>query len=475
MASVVADGPARPGLALTALVTCQLMLVIDATIVNIALPDIADGLGFSASGLSGVVNAYTLAFGGLLLLGGRVGDVFGRRRVFCIGVAGFALASLAGGLAQGPVWVLVSRAAQGAAAAFAAPGALSLLAATFPDGPLRTRAVALFTTMSAAGMAIGLTLGGVLTAWAGWRAVFFVNVPVAVAVAVMAPLAVAESARSSGRFDVSGALASMLGTSLLVWGCVRAADAGWAADSAWGSLLGGAVVLTGFVVREARAAQPILPLSVLTDRYRAGAFTQRFLVTAAMAGLLFFLTLYVQDVRGYGPLRTAVAYLPTAVTGLAAGRLAPRLITRWGVRAVVISGATLSAGGMFWIATVSPTSGYATTLLGPIMLFGAGNVLVAVAATYVALDRVPTEIAGATSASLQVSQQLGAALGVAALVAVFGSGGRHLDDPAGTAVNGFDAVFTAAGVVTVVMLFLGVAGFGAARPARGRAPVDATR
>lgn len=444
------------GAALALITGCQLILVVDATIVNVALPSIQRSLHFSPAGLSWVVNAYTLAFGGLLLLGGRAGDILGHRRVFVAGAVLFTLASLAGGFATSPAWLLAARTAQGAGAAFAGPGSLALIAVTFEEGPRRARALAVFSIAGSAGMVVGLAVGGMLTMWASWRWVLFVNVPVGAVIAVLAPRFLRESERLPGRFDLAGAFTSTAGTSALVYGFIRAARHGWGEGVTVAAFGGAVVLLVAFVVVEARAGQPIMPLRLFTGRDRCGAYGMRLLLTAAMSGMLFFLTLFVQNVLGYSPLRTGLAFLPTTLALVAASRAVPRLLPRFGARPVMVAGSVLCVAGMVWLTGVSAGSGYAAMILGPVLLFGAGTGLVAVAATFVALSSVPRADSGAASGLLQGMQQVGGSLGVAVLVTVYASAPSSL---AGTQVRGIGYAFTAGVVFTVGMLVIAVAGF----------------
>ncbi|GAA4638914.1 MFS transporter [Actinoallomurus vinaceus] len=440
------------GAALALLAACQLVLVVDASIVNIALPGIQRGLGFTDAELSWVVNAYTLAFGGLLLLGGRVGDLLGHRRAFIAGVALFTVASLAGGLATAPGWLLAARAAQGAGAALAAPGSLALIATTFPDGPRRSRALSVFAIAGSAGMVAGLVLGGLLTAWTSWRAVLFVNVPVGALIALLAPRALRESRAREGRFDLAGALTCTSGSTVLVYALIRAAEHGWGDGLTVGAFCAAAVLLASFPVVETRVRQPIMPLGLFGERDRVGAFLMRLLLTSAMSGMMFFLTLYVQQVLGYGPLATGFGFLPTTVALIAASRAVPRLLPRYGAQPVMAAGALLCVAGMVWLTRVPEVGSYGAVVLGPVLLFGAGTGLVAVAATFVAMASVPAEEAGATSAFLQSMQQIGGSLGVAVLVTANGAAAHDASHGGTAQVDGMRDAFTAGAVFTVAML-----------------------
>ena len=444
-------GTSTRSAALALITTCQLILVTDATIVNVALPSIQRSLHFSAAGLTWVVNAYTLAFGGLLLLGGRAGDILGHRRVFLTGVILFTVASLAGGFATSPAWLLAARAAQGSGAALAGPASLALVATTFEQGPLRARALATFSMAASGGMVVGLVLGGVLTALASWRWVLFVNVPVGVAVALATPRFIPESGRRPGRFDLAGALSSTFGTTLLVYGFIRAARSGWGEDVTVLSFASAVLLLALFVVIESRARQPIVPLRLFRGRERLGAYGMRLLLTSAMSGMLFFLTLLVQNVLGYSALATGFAFLPTTIALVSASRAVPRLLPAYGARPIMVVGSLLCLAGMVWLTQVTAASGYVTMILGPVLLFGAGTGLVAVAATFVALSSVPSLDSGAASGLLQSTQQVGGSLGVAVLITVYAA--------AGTPVHRMVHAFTAGTAFTACMLVTAAAAF----------------
>src|SRR5882762_11810686 len=354
---VATDGP-RPGLALLVLASAQLMVVLDATIVNVALPQIQRALDFSGSGLEWVVNAYALTFGGLLLLGGRAGDRLGRRKMFIAGLLLFSAASLVGGFATSPAFLLAARAVQGAGGALVAPAALSLITTTFPEGAPRTRAFGVYAAMSIAGGAIGLIGGGLLTTYASWRWVLFVNVPIGAAVALAAPRVLAETPRGHGRFDLPGALTGTAGIAALVYGLVSAATSP-SGVSHWGdakvvaSLVAAVVLLAAFAVIETRSAQSLLPLRLLRDRNRTGAYLSYGGVGIFIFGMFFFLTVFMQTVWGYSAVKTGVAYLPfTAALFVAAGAVT-QLVPRIGARPVLIAGSATATGGLYWLSRIS--------------------------------------------------------------------------------------------------------------------------
>ena len=305
-------GYGHRGIALVILLCAQLMVILDATVVNIALPQIQHGLHFSATSLSWVMNGYTLTFGGLLLLGGRAGDILGRRRIFLIGVSLFTLASLAGGLAASGL-LLAARAAQGAGAALASPAVLALIVGSFSEGRERTRALAIYTGVITGGASLGLVLGGVITEWLSWRWVLFINVPIGLLALAAAPRFVAETPRQPGRFDVAGALTSTLGMASLVYAFIRAAASGWGDALAITSFAAAAVLLAAFLVTESRARQPITPLRLFADVSRSGSYAARLLLVAGMFGMFYFLTQFLQDILGFSRLRAGIAFLPMTV------------------------------------------------------------------------------------------------------------------------------------------------------------------
>ena len=412
-------------LVLAVILTSQLMVVLDATIVNVALPDIQGALGFTRVGLSWVLNAYTLTFGGLLLLGARAGDLLGRRRTFLVGIAVFTIASLLGGFATQSWMLLAARALQGVGAALAAPSSLALLTTMFPEGRERLRAIGLFTTVSLGGGALGLITGGMLTEWASWRWVMFVNVPIGAVVYALGRRALPETTRKRGKFDLAGALTSTLGMGSLVLGFVEAASQGWSSALTLGSFAAGAVMLTAFVVVERRAAEPITPLRLLTDRSRTTANVSRGLLFAGLFGIFFFLTQFLQDVLGYSPLQTGFAFLPLPLTVFAVSQLTSRvLVHRVDGKVLMLLGIGLAASGFMVASTLSENSSY-PAILASLLLVGTGNGLSFITLTAAALAGVPPQDAGAASGLINVSQQLGGTLGVAILVTVFGAFSKH--------------------------------------------------
>jgi EmrB/QacA subfamily drug resistance transporter len=424
-----APGEARrgihPGVALAVIAGAQLMVVLDATIVNIALPHIQSALNFSTTGLSWVLNAYTLTFGGLLLLGGRAGDILGRRRVFIFGIVLFAFASLLGGLATSSGWLLGARALQGVGGAIASPTALALITTNFPEGPQRNRAFGVYAAVSGSGAALGLLLGGMLTEWLSWRWVLFVNVPIGAVIALLAPLYIFESERHPGRFDVAGALTSTAGMVALVYGFIRAAQSGWSDTVTIASFVAAVVLLTVFLTIETRTRQPITPLHMFRNRNRAGTYVIMLCVAAGLFGMFFFLTLFVQEVLGYSPLKAGLAFLPVSAVIIVAAQVVARGIPTIGPKRFMIAGSVLSVAGLGWLSRLTVSSGYTDGLLGPMLLFGLGLGFLFVPLTLTAVSHVRREESGAASSLLNAMQQVGSSLGLSILVTVFGTASRN--------------------------------------------------
>jgi EmrB/QacA subfamily drug resistance transporter len=427
-AGVDADAPPpHATIALIVIAAAQLMVVLDATIVNIALPSIRHALGFSPTGLSWVLNAYTLVFGGLLLLGGRTGDLFGRRRMFVIGVSVFAAASLAGGFAQDKGLLLAMRALQGAGGAIASPTALSLVTTTFPQGQARNRALGVYAAVSGAGAALGLILGGVLVDLLSWRWVLFVNAPIGLALALAAPRVIAESERRGrSRLDIPGAVTSTAGMAALVYGLIHAASSqDWGATATLGPLVAGGLLLSGFVVIESVTADPVMPLRLLRNRVRVGGYLVMLVMGAAVFGMFYFLSQYVQTVKGFSPLAAGFGFLPISAVIVVMAQIASRLIGRLGPQPLVVSGAILAGFGFVVLSTLTPTSSYAGHILPGIVLIAMGMGSIFVPVTVTAVSGVAPADSGIASAMLNVGQQIGGTLGLSTLVTIFGTAARH--------------------------------------------------
>ncbi len=401
-------------LALVVIAAAQLMVVLDGTITNIALPSIQTDLGMSASGLAWVVNSYALAFGGLLLLGGRSGDLFGRRRMFRVGIAVFTLASLLGGLAPNAGLLIAARILQGLGAAIAAPTALSLITVNFPEGKPRNKAMGVYAAMAGLGSTVGLLLGGVLTDYLDWRWVMFVNVPIGLV--VLAGTAVlAEGGRNTGGLDVPGAITGTGGLLALVYGITRGGDAGWGDTLTLASFAAALVLLAVFVLIQTRTTHPMMPLRLFADRNRAGSYAAMLVIGAGMFATFYFLTLYMQLIHGYSPVKTGLAYLPFSFGMAISAALGSQLVTRLAPRAIAAPGLLVAAGGMFWFSALEPGSGYTFHMMPAMFLTAVGLGISFVPMTLGAISRVSDEDAGIASALLNTSQQIGGALGLATL------------------------------------------------------------
>lgn len=466
----------HPSVFLLVILAAQMMVVLDTTIVNVALPHIQRSLGFSTGALSWVLNAYILTFGGLLLLGARAGDLFGRRRTFLLGIAVFTLSSLVGGLAPAGWMLLAARAVQGIGAAMAAPSALSLLTTVFAEGPARVRAIALYTTVSAAGGAIGLVAGGILTQLVSWRWVMFVNVPIGLTIWLLGRVAIVETERRRGRFDLAGALTCTLGVTGVVLALVEAGTDGWTSPVTVSAFAAGVALLGLFLRQERGAAEPILPLRLLTHRTRSSANASRALLYAGFYGLFYFMAQFLQDVQGYSPLQAGLAFLPMPLSVFLSSQLTSRvLLRRLPGRAVMVLGAAVATAGLLLATRVGIATGYPQIVVS-LVLIGAGSGAAFVSLTSASLAEVAPADAGAASGLVNVSQQIGAALGLAVLVTVFDAltghaqlrSGTGSTASAATVVHALDMVFALGALLSlaaVVTVLVGIRGAVAPAPA----------
>jgi EmrB/QacA subfamily drug resistance transporter len=455
----------RRNITLAVVLCAQLMIILDMTVVNIALPSMATGLHMSATSLSWVLNAYALTFGGLLLLGGRFGDILGRRTAFMTGLTIFTLSSLAGGLATSSGLLLAARAIQGVGGALATPAVLATIVSTFPEGRERIRALGVFTAVTMGGASLGLVLGGMITQWASWRWVFFVNVPVGIAVIASVPRLLSRSERNSRAFDFSGAITSTGGMAALVYGFINAASAGWSSRVTIGAFGTAAVLLALFVLIEARAAEPITPLWLLRDRSRAASYIARLLLVGGMFGMFFFLTQFVQRVLHFSPLTAGLSFIPMTGALFATSRLAPRLVPRFGPKPLMVAGLVPVVAGMTWLSQLSSATTYVPGLLVPMLLLGGGMGIAFVPLTMASLAGVPPQDSGAAASMVNVMQQVGGALGLSVLVTVFGTASRAaarlpvqsaspLTQAHDILVHGMAASFTTAAVFDALALLV---------------------
>jgi EmrB/QacA subfamily drug resistance transporter len=440
--------PRAKSLALALLAMTQFVIVIDASIVNVALPSIGAHLHFSRADLSWVVNAYTLTFGGCLLLGGRMADLLGRRRMFMLGLVVFSLASFAGGIAQSEGWLIAARAVQGLGAAIVSPAALSIITTTFAEGAERNRALGIWGAVAGAGGAAGVLLGGILTSGLSWRWVLFVNVPIGLGAALLAPRTIVESRAEDGAktFDVPGAVTVTAGLALLVYAVVEAVNSGWGSTATLLRLAGAVVLLIAFLAIELRQRHPLMPFSIFRLRTLRGANIVGLLIGMSLFSMFFFISLYLQDVLHYSPIKTGVSYLPLAVGIILSAGAASQLVTRLGFKPPLIAGLLLIAGGLLWFSQVAPGGSYAADVLGPSLLAAVGLGFAFVPVTIAAVTGTRPHEAGLASGLINTSQQVGGALGLAILATVANSRTQSLfhegvHSQAVALTKGFDRAF----------------------------------
>ncbi|MDL4819489.1 MFS transporter [Actinomadura opuntiae] len=466
---------ARPWAVLAAACVAQFVFALDMAVMNVALPAIRTALGFAPVGLSWVVHVYALTFGGFLLLGGRACDLYGRRRMFVLGLAVFGLCSLAGGLAQAPWQLVAARAGQGLGAAAAAPASLALLTTTFTEGRARVRALGVWSAMNAAGGALGVLAGGVLTEYAGWRWVMLVNLPFVALTLALVPAGVAAHARTGPRerMDVPGAVLATAGFGLLVFGVVRTDTIGWTAPATLACLGAAALLLAAFVAVEARVRAPLVRLGLLRGRWVAGANLIVFLAAAGQFAAFYFVSLYMQQVLHMGAAETGLAFLPFSAGVVLGTLLATRVVGNRSPRAALVPGSLLAAAGLAWFTRISPDGGFLTDVLGPSVVgsVGIGLVLAPVAAA--ATTGVAAREAGMASGLLNSSRQLGGCVGLAALATV---AAHHTGDTSSpTALNGGYALsltVSAALFVMAALVALSLPRRQKAAPVPSAAPVE---
>lgn len=412
----------RAAIGIGVVLLAQLMLMLDATVVNVGLPHIGHDLGFSTASLSWVLNAYALAFGGLLVLGGRLGDAFGRRRLFVLGLVVFTIASAVGGLATTPGMLLAARAAQGLGAAMAAPSTLALLTTSAPDEPARLRALALFGAVSSGGFSVGLLLGGVVTDVASWRWTLFINVPIGLVAVLLSRRYVEETATQPGRFDLVGAVTATGGAVSIVWALIGAPEHGWLALRTLLGLALGAVLLAALVATERRVTHPLIQPAVVRDPRRVGALAAMAFLIAGNLSMFYLVVQFGQIVLGFGPLAAGLSFLPLSLTIFGLSRVTPRLVARFGPTPLLMLGTAVAVVSYTWLSQVSTTSTYVGDVLGPLLLVGVAMGLSFMPITSIVLGNVASEHAGSASGLLQTTQQLGSAVGIAVIVSVYAAG-----------------------------------------------------
>ncbi|MFZ6647267.1 MFS transporter [Undibacterium sp. TJN25] len=431
-----------------------LMIVLDISIVITALPKIRDSLGFSATGLSWVQSAYTLTFGGLLLLGARAGDILGRRLMFIVGLALFTVASLAIGAAQSAAWLIAARAVQGIGAAVLAPSTLALLSINFAEGQERTRAVGYYGAVAGIGASIGLVLGGILADRLSWRLAFFINLPIGMALMLGARRYLAETVRRPGRFDVAGALSSTAGMGALVFGIIRSAASGWGDAWALGAITIGVALLALFVLIEWRAKQPVMPLRLFANRERNGAYAARALFLGGMMGFWFFTTQFLQGVLGYSAFAAGLAFLPMTVANFATALAVPKFTRRFGNGTVMMAGIGIALLGMLVLSRVSADTPYAIGVMLPMVMIGMGQGYSLSPLTIAGIAGVPAEDAGAASGLVNVAHQLGGSLGLGILTVIFANASSNALNATDVLTHRIAAALTGSAVMLALALTL---------------------
>ncbi|MBS1860752.1 MAG: DHA2 family efflux MFS transporter permease subunit [Actinobacteria bacterium] len=440
--TTAAEARDKRWIALALLCVAQFVVVLDASIVNVALPTIKEALNFSEGSLPWVVNAYVLTFGGFLLLGGRLADLLGRRRLFMAGLVLFALASLAGGLAANSGQLIAARTVQGLGAAILSPAALSIVAVTFKDGAERNKALGVWGAVAGSGGAAGVLLGGVLTEYIGWEWVLWVNVPIGIAAAAIAPSLIAETKAEveTRHFDIAGAITITLGLSALVFALLDAESAGWGSFQTIGTIVGALILLAAFVAIELRSRAPLVPFSIFRVRTVTGANVVGILVGASLFSMFYFISLYMQQILGYSPIKAGISYLPLAVTIILAAGIASGLVTKVGFKPILAIGMACIALGLIWFTQISVNGTFLGDILGPSLLAALGLGFAFVPVTIAAVSGIEDREQGLASGLINTSQQVGGALGLAILAAVSNSVIGSTETP-DSLVEGFQAAF----------------------------------
>jgi EmrB/QacA subfamily drug resistance transporter len=447
------------GLALAVLGAAQFMVILDATIVNVALPAIQKALGFTTdSQLQWVVTAYALIFGGFLLLGGRLADLFGRRRIFLLGVSLFAAASLAGGFAQNPGMLIVFRAIQGLGGALLAPSALSLVLTIFKEGGERNRALGIWSMISGGGGAVGLLLGGILTQYINWRWIFFINIPIAIGVVFMAMKYVPKSLPAAkARLDVAGAVAVTASLMSMVYGLAKVPENGWGSSSTVSMFVASAVLMAAFIVNEIRVRHPLIKLSIFRRRNVSGGTLLQLLMPASLFGMFFYLSIYLQQILHYSPTKTGAADVPFTLTLIVVAGFLSRKIAKFNAKAILVIAPLTVAAGLMWFARIPVQSNYLTDILPGILLMAAGMAAIFVTTTMVTTSGTSHEESGLVSGLLNTAQQVGGAIGLAVLSVISTQVTRHdMTVAKGNAaalptalVHGFQRGFVAAAIFAI--------------------------
>ncbi|MFD4231891.1 MFS transporter [Streptomyces sp. NPDC058545] len=434
----------------------QFLVVLDVTVVNIALPSIQADFHLSDGGRQWIINAYAVSFAGFLMLGARLGDKYGRRRVFMIGIALFTVFDVLGGLAPNGPWLIAARAGQGLGGAILAPATLSMLTVTFPQREERRRALGLWSTFAASGASAGLVTGGVLTQFLDWRWIFFIKVPVGLFLLMAAHLYVPADQRSThrGRIDVAGALTITLGLGLAAYGIAEAGQQSWSSPVTLGAIAAGLACLALFILVEQRfAADPLVPLQIFRNRTLSVANGIAAIVGSALFGMYYFVSLYLREVNGYSALQSGFAFVPAGLATVAGALAGTRLVKRLGIRRQITLGLALAAAGLAWLSLTTPSAPYGAHILGPLILTGSGLGLSFVPTTQAGTENAPPQHAGLASGLITTTRQFGAAVGLAAMVTIAEANTSHSPSPGATALsNGYTSAFA----VNAAILLAGV-------------------
>jgi EmrB/QacA subfamily drug resistance transporter len=452
--------------ALAVIVAAQLLVVLDASVVNIALPAAQADLRMADSGRQWVVTGYSLTFGGLLLLGGRVADVLGRKRTFIAGLCGFTVASVVGGVAANEATLLVARGAQGVAAAFLAPAGLAILTTVFPDGKARARAFAIFGAATGSGGVVGMILGGVLTSYGSWRWCLLINLPLGVVVLAVALRYLEEStAPRPARFDLAGVVTATLGVGSLIYGISNVAAGGWLAPATVGPTVAGLALLVAFVLVERRSAEPMMPLRVVVDRVRGSAFLVILLVNAAAYSFYLLLTFYLQVVKDYSAMATGLAFVPVGIGILVGATVAGRALSRWQPRQVTIAGLLVAVTGMAAMALVRADTSFWALVMPAQLVVGAGVGATLTTIVSLALVGVSPNESGVASALTNAMGQIGGAAGVSVLnvVAVVVTAAQLTPASDSALSTGYAAAFLGAAALLALALLTALLGTRARR------------
>jgi len=473
MSSPVATPRWRRTVVLALIMGAQLMMVLDTSIITTALPHLVTDLGFSPSSLSWVQNAYVLAFGGLLLLGARAGDLFGRRRIFLIGVGVFAAASLLAGLAPNEPVMIVARILQGAASAFAIPSTLALLVSVYPAPEERSRAIAIYSAVIGAGASVGIIVGGVFTDLLSWRWGLLINVPIGLAVLLLTPRFVAETSTRRGSFDLGGALTITGAMTALVYGLIEAGGAGWTSPITLVSLALAVILGIAFVLIERRTREPIVPLGLFASVTRSGAYLGRILIVGAMFSTFYFLSQYLQNVLHFSALEAGLSYIPLTGMFFAMVYVVAPLVRRIGRAWLLLASLVVAFGGMIWLSTVGAGTPFLTGVLPPLVVLGIGQGIAIILLTQLGMTDVPPEQSGAGSGLVNTAHQLGGSVGLAILAGLFVAVGGDSSRVAAE-VTGYQTVFQVASGFYALAIVLAIVMLVATRTRRTPAAAAAT-